>query len=225
MVIQVHVEQALRARIAGAKRPTTPSGTDLTSMAAHPERSTSGILDEAVSQEPVATTSYHGPTKNEDVAQARAEARTSWKRSVWSLLRYVRALNSAAAERQGTGPPARVTEPISGEPIEIGALARVRRERIEAQTAEVAPEQAPFAPEHEGNPSRLTRRQREVATLIAQGYTDKQIAQELVLTAGTASNHVSHIMRRLECHSRAQVATWAVQNGLLGLPLRVTARH
>jgi non-specific serine/threonine protein kinase len=63
--------------------------------------------------------------------------------------------------------------------------------------------------------TRLTRRQREVAALIAHGYTDKQIAQELVLTPGTASNHVANIRRRLECRSRAEVAAWAVRTGLL----------
>jgi non-specific serine/threonine protein kinase len=63
--------------------------------------------------------------------------------------------------------------------------------------------------------TRLTRRQREIAALIARGYTDAQIAHELVLTPGTASNHVDHILRRLECRSRAEVAAWAVWNGLL----------
>jgi DNA-binding NarL/FixJ family response regulator len=69
-------------------------------------------------------------------------------------------------------------------------------------------------PEQITGTSPLTRRQREVAVLIARGYSNKQIADELVLTTGTASNHVAQILRRLGCRSRAQVATWAVQNGL-----------
>lgn len=64
-------------------------------------------------------------------------------------------------------------------------------------------------------PLPLTRRQREVAVLIARGLSNAQIAEELVVTPGTAANHVEHILRRLGCRSRAQVAAWAVQNHLL----------
>jgi DNA-binding CsgD family transcriptional regulator len=60
----------------------------------------------------------------------------------------------------------------------------------------------------------LTPRQREVAALIAAGLTNEQIAHRLVITAGTAANHVEQILRRLELHSRTQVATWAVERGL-----------
>lgn len=57
-------------------------------------------------------------------------------------------------------------------------------------------------------PSRLTRRQFEVAGLIAEGLTNAQIAQRLVLTTGTVGNHVEHILRRLGMSNRAQVAAW-----------------
>jgi DNA-binding NarL/FixJ family response regulator len=61
---------------------------------------------------------------------------------------------------------------------------------------------------------RLTRREREVAALVAQGLTNEEIAQRLVLVSGTASNHVLHILRKLGFSRRVQIATWAVQNGL-----------
>lgn len=60
-------------------------------------------------------------------------------------------------------------------------------------------------------PGRLTRRQREVATLIAEGLTNVQIAQRLVLTPGTVGNHVEHILRRLGMSNRAQVAVWVAR--------------
>ena len=60
----------------------------------------------------------------------------------------------------------------------------------------------------------LTGRQRQVAALIARGYTNKQIATELTLTAGTVANHVEHILDRLRLTTRSQVATWAVEHGL-----------
>jgi DNA-binding CsgD family transcriptional regulator len=54
----------------------------------------------------------------------------------------------------------------------------------------------------------LTRREREVAQLIASGLTDKQIATHLVITEGTAGVHVVHSLNKLGFRSRAQVAAW-----------------
>ena len=54
----------------------------------------------------------------------------------------------------------------------------------------------------------LTRRQLEVAELIARGMTNGQIARELVLTPGTVANHIEHILRRLDVPNRAAAATW-----------------
>ncbi len=62
---------------------------------------------------------------------------------------------------------------------------------------------------------RLTSRQRNVAVLIARGCSNKQIAKELIITQGTAANHVRNILQRLDFQSRAQIAAWAVQNGPL----------
>ena len=61
----------------------------------------------------------------------------------------------------------------------------------------------------------LTERQREVAVLIARGCTNQQIAAKLVITSGTAANHVRHILQKLGFQCRAQIAAWAVQQELL----------
>ena len=61
----------------------------------------------------------------------------------------------------------------------------------------------------------LTSRQREVATLIARGLTNRQIATELVITEGTVALHVKHILRSLGFTCRAQIAAWVVQEELL----------
>jgi DNA-binding NarL/FixJ family response regulator len=52
----------------------------------------------------------------------------------------------------------------------------------------------------------LTPREREVACLLARGYTNQQIANELVLTRGTVANHVAHILEKLGVGNRTQVA-------------------
>jgi non-specific serine/threonine protein kinase len=57
-------------------------------------------------------------------------------------------------------------------------------------------------------------REQEVAALIARGMTNRQIAAELVITEGTAANHVKHILARLGVDSRVHVAAWAVERGM-----------
>ncbi|HEX4836171.1 MAG TPA: tetratricopeptide repeat protein [bacterium] len=63
-------------------------------------------------------------------------------------------------------------------------------------------------------PGPLTRREQEVTALIAQGRTNREIARALVVTEGTAANHVQHILNKLGLNSRAQIAAWAVEHGL-----------
>jgi PAS domain S-box-containing protein len=60
----------------------------------------------------------------------------------------------------------------------------------------------------------LTPRQVEVATLVAAGLSNSQIAEKLVIAPGTVANHVEHILARLGFRSRGQVAVWAVERGL-----------
>jgi len=60
----------------------------------------------------------------------------------------------------------------------------------------------------------LTKRQQEVVALVAQGCTNQQIADELVLTVGTVANHVEQILQRLSLDSRAQATAWAIEHGL-----------
>ena len=52
----------------------------------------------------------------------------------------------------------------------------------------------------------LTRREREVAALVARGFTSRQIAKELVVSERTVDNHVANILKKLSLHSREQIA-------------------
>ncbi len=49
----------------------------------------------------------------------------------------------------------------------------------------------------------------EGARLVARGQSNIQIASELVISVRTAETHVQHIMDKLGCSSRAQIAAWS----------------
>jgi DNA-binding NarL/FixJ family response regulator len=83
----------------------------------------------------------------------------------------------------------------------------------EESTADAVPAPVPQRLGGPGGP--LTTREREVARLIGRGYTNRRIAEELVVTVGTAGVHVEHILRKLDLQSRYQVADWAKAQGLL----------
>ncbi|MBD9701492.1 tetratricopeptide repeat protein [Streptomyces sp. ID01-12c] len=58
------------------------------------------------------------------------------------------------------------------------------------------------------DPVPLTRRELQVAALVAQGRTNKQIADHLVIARRTAEGHVERILVKLGFHNRSQVAAW-----------------
>jgi DNA-binding CsgD family transcriptional regulator/Flp pilus assembly protein TadD len=60
----------------------------------------------------------------------------------------------------------------------------------------------------------LTAREREVAALVAQGKTSREIADRLVISERTAEGHVNNMLGKLGFTSRAQIAAWVVERGL-----------
>jgi DNA-binding NarL/FixJ family response regulator len=60
----------------------------------------------------------------------------------------------------------------------------------------------------------LTMRERQVLALIAQGQSNAEIAQVLNLSAKTADNHRTNIMRKLDIHSTAELVTFAFRQGM-----------
>jgi len=60
----------------------------------------------------------------------------------------------------------------------------------------------------------LTRREEEVAALVARGLTNRQIASELVISEHTAATHVARILRKLGLQSRAQLGSWLAEQRL-----------
>lgn len=104
------------------------------------------------------------------------------------------------AEIAGVGRRLRIdlTSPEAGDSDGVGAL-------------ETSATREPAAP---ADPFGLTIREREVLSLVAEGYTNRRIAEALFISESTAGVHVSHILGKLGVETRTEAATIAVRLGL-----------
>jgi DNA-binding NarL/FixJ family response regulator len=99
----------------------------------------------------------------------------------------------------------RTAEALAGDIANQGLLAEVR-----AALAEVSGGQ-------DGQlPGGLTSRQAEVLRLLADGLSNKQIAERLYLSPGTVERHLATIYRKLGLGGRVKAARYAVEHGLAG---------
>jgi len=64
-------------------------------------------------------------------------------------------------------------------------------------------------------PAGLTPREVEVLRLLARGFSNKQIAHELVISRKTAGSHVEHIYRKIGASNRARASLFAITHGLM----------
>jgi two-component system nitrate/nitrite response regulator NarL len=97
-----------------------------------------------------------------------------------------------------------LTKPV--DPDEL--LARIRRSAVPKE--EVADPSAAAIDE-------LTNRERDVLRLLAQGLSQGDIAQSLVISPKTVATHIQRILEKLGVHSRAQAVALAHYAGLIGL--------
>ena len=61
----------------------------------------------------------------------------------------------------------------------------------------------------------LSERERQVLTLIAEGKTGQEVADELFISVNTVQTHRSHIMEKLNLHNRSQLIRYALRKGLI----------
>jgi non-specific serine/threonine protein kinase len=66
------------------------------------------------------------------------------------------------------------------------------------------------------SPPELSAREREVAELVAQGLTSRQIAQRLHVSVRTVDSHVEHAFKKLGLNSRTQLALWFTEKKAAG---------
>ena len=62
---------------------------------------------------------------------------------------------------------------------------------------------------------RLTERERQVLLLVAQGRSNAEIADLLVIAESTAKTHVKRVLAKIEAHDRAQAVVFAYRSGLI----------
>jgi non-specific serine/threonine protein kinase len=75
---------------------------------------------------------------------------------------------------------------------------------------------AQAAPEAAEPDTVLTAREREVAELIAEGLSDRQIASRLMISVRTAETHAQNILAKLGYRSRTRIASWVAQQHVTG---------
>ncbi|MEU6820911.1 LuxR C-terminal-related transcriptional regulator [Streptomyces atriruber] len=146
-----------------------------------------------------------------------------WHRLPHQGHRVARLLAAASALRESTGahPPPIVHGAAAALPdvrrvLSGSEYAAAWREGRVLSAVAAAGEALAFGPPPVGpaaeapRPAQLTARQYEVAVLVSQGMTNRQIAQQLRLSEWTVVNHVREVMRRLEVPSRLHVANWVL---------------
>lgn len=146
-----------------------------------------------------------------------------WRRLPHQGHRVARLLAAASALRESTGahPPLLVHGVAAALPdarrlLSGSEYAAAWREGRVLSAVAAAGEALAFGPPPAGSasavsrPARLTARQYEVAKLVSQGMTNRQISQRLGLSEWTVVNHVREVMRRLDVPSRLHVAKWVL---------------
>ena len=134
---------------------------------------------------------------------------------------------AAFSRHQGTaGPPAEVRrrqEPLRKTRHVLGAArTRAAEERGAAMSRATAAEYAlmltapdPQPPDVPAGPGKLSARERELVTLVAQGRTDAQIAAELYISIRTVRSHLDRIRDKTGCRRRADLTRLALSTGLI----------
>jgi len=76
-----------------------------------------------------------------------------------------------------------------------------------------------------GGDTGLSPRERQILGLLADGRTQRQIADELVISSKTVATHIQHVLSKLGVNTRAQAVAMAFRKGLVEPDVRAHALH
>jgi HD-GYP domain-containing protein (c-di-GMP phosphodiesterase class II) len=132
-----------------------------------------------------------------------------------AISRSARILGAADAYQAMREPrPYRPARPADEAASELRAEVRAGRMDADAVDAVLAAAGHRVARRREG-PAGLTEREVEVLRLLARGLSNKDIAQQLVISPKTVGNHVEHIYAKINASTRTAAGLFAMRNGLL----------
>jgi DNA-binding CsgD family transcriptional regulator/tetratricopeptide (TPR) repeat protein len=158
----------------------------------------------------------HGRSRGESRPEAWGTAAEAWDRlespprAAYCRWRQAEALVGAGAPRTEASAPLREAHAVASR---LGARPLLRELELLAERARLDPTIPDRAPASESDALRdvlgLTPRESEVLALVARGLTNREIADELVISVKTAGVHVSHILRKLDAPNRVEAAAIA----------------
>ena len=129
------------------------------------------------------------------------------------------------AEEEMSGPPSRVdvgpalkaalvaAHNLGAAPLERAVHALARRRRVELEPERTT--RSETAEQEAGPFVALSAREQQILRLVADGWTNRSIAQRLVVSTKTVDTHVSHLLTKLNAHDRITAAARAARLGLL----------
>jgi DNA-binding CsgD family transcriptional regulator len=126
-------------------------------------------------------------------------------------------LLAAADACHAMSEPRRYREALGPDAISAALTGEVRAGRLDGDAvAAVLAATGAHAPRRRSWPAGLTSREVEVLALLARGYSNRQIADRLVITPKTAANHIAHVYTKTGVSSRAAATLFASRHGLVG---------
>ena len=167
-------------------------------------------------------TGHGDPDRWAQAASVWDELGCPWP-AAYARWRLAEALLEGGAPREEAAAPLRqawaTARGLGAQPLlaEVEMLSRRARIALAPQTAATGEgESAAAQPMSPGNELGLTPRERDVLALVAQGRTNRQIAEALFISDKTASVHVSNILAKLGVANRAEAAATVHRLGLTG---------